>query len=299
MIRITQEQRVAMMKRRVPCLDSFFDRITCLLWPRFKSILDLHLNSLRSTSLKVHKNKTGADGCHVHYITRRYAELAASILSLCNTPSACTRDKHAEELILNQLALLRQEMVKVLIKMSSQLDIFKNQLIFLINNYDIVLVIFTERKVVGEENGKFEQLNKNTKRLYVEEELDAFFHDLITYVRPTLSVTVSTLPSTNHQAATPNEILEISAIVTHFAATWKISMDTIHKNILTSFSNFKNGTQILQEVLTQLLLYHTRLVDLIQTRIVSASNDNTILQDMVTTQELWTEIKKYCHSFDE
>jgi len=32
-----------MQRRRVPVLDSFFDRVNMLLWPRFKSIFDNNL----------------------------------------------------------------------------------------------------------------------------------------------------------------------------------------------------------------------------------------------------------------
>ena len=36
MIRLNAEHRALMVKRRVPCLDDYLDRINLLLWPRFK-----------------------------------------------------------------------------------------------------------------------------------------------------------------------------------------------------------------------------------------------------------------------
>lgn len=36
MIRLNAEHRALMVKRHVPCLDDYLDRINLLLWPRFK-----------------------------------------------------------------------------------------------------------------------------------------------------------------------------------------------------------------------------------------------------------------------
>lgn len=39
------------------------------------------------------------------------------------------------------------------------------------------------------------------------------------------------------------------------------TIESIHKDVITSFSNFVCGMDILRAVLTQLLLYYTRLAD--------------------------------------
>ena len=36
MIRITHHHQLVMNKRRIPCLDDYFDRVNLMLWPRFK-----------------------------------------------------------------------------------------------------------------------------------------------------------------------------------------------------------------------------------------------------------------------
>ena len=43
-----------------------------------------------------------------------------------------------------------------------------------------------------------------------------------------------------------------------FMAGWKKSLDEINKEILNLFPNFKNGTNILQATLTQLVEYYHR-----------------------------------------
>jgi hypothetical protein len=37
-----------MQRRRVPILDPFFDRLSLLLWPRFKQVFDSNLKSVKS-----------------------------------------------------------------------------------------------------------------------------------------------------------------------------------------------------------------------------------------------------------
>lgn len=43
MIKITHAHSMVMQRRRVPVLDSFFDRVNMLLWPRFKAAFDNNL----------------------------------------------------------------------------------------------------------------------------------------------------------------------------------------------------------------------------------------------------------------
>jgi vacuolar protein sorting-associated protein 52 len=52
MIKSSYAQHLIMQRRRIPVLDSLFDRISLLLWPRFKFILDLNIKSIRGISIK-------------------------------------------------------------------------------------------------------------------------------------------------------------------------------------------------------------------------------------------------------
>jgi hypothetical protein len=53
-------------------------QVNMSLWPRFKMVFDLHLNSLRNANIKT----LWEDDVHPHYVTRRYAEFIASLLHL-------------------------------------------------------------------------------------------------------------------------------------------------------------------------------------------------------------------------
>merc|ERR1712032_1449512 len=55
------------------------------------------------------------------------------------------------------------------------------------------------------------------------------------------------------------DVQKMEQVVRHFAQNWKTAMDRIHQYVMVSFTNFSNGMEILKQVLTQLLLYYTRL----------------------------------------
>ena len=60
-------QRLVMQRRRIPVLDSFFDRVSLILWPRFKSIFDINLKGVKEINVKKLGNVTDLSP---HYISR-------------------------------------------------------------------------------------------------------------------------------------------------------------------------------------------------------------------------------------
>lgn len=68
-------------------------------------------------------------------ITRRYAELSAAIISIDSS--------YPNELVTKLLAELLEEVQCFILKMAGVFNGRKEQLIFLINNYDLVLSIIT------------------------------------------------------------------------------------------------------------------------------------------------------------
>ena len=60
--------------------------------------------------------------------------------------------------------------------------------------------------------------------------------------------------------------------------------------MLSYFSNFRNGMEILKQVLTQLLLYYTRFQDIIRK---AWKKPPPFTRDLVSTSAILAEIKKY------
>jgi hypothetical protein len=156
MIHLTYQHQLIMSKRRVPCLDSYFDKLNLVLWPRFKMVIDMHLSSLRTANART----LWEDDVRPHYVTRRYAEFAASLLHLNVNYGDGQLDLNLER--------LRVAVDDLLVKLSRMFRQQKQQTIFLINNYDLVLSVLKE---AGTDGGKtqqqFEELLKSSSTVFV------------------------------------------------------------------------------------------------------------------------------------
>ena len=91
----------------------------------------------------------------------------------------------------------------------------------------------------------------------------------------------------------PLTVAEVEPLVKDFAGRWKVAIELMHKDVITSFSNFLCGMEILRAALTQLLLYYTRLTDCIK-KIVGGSALN---KDLVSIPSIMYEIRKYSRTF--
>ncbi|XP_057494357.1 vacuolar protein sorting-associated protein 52 A-like [Actinidia eriantha] len=276
MIRIIHQHQLVMSRRRIPCLDSYLDKVNISLWPRFKMVFDMHLNSLRNANVKT----LWEDDVHPHYVMRRYAEFTASLIHI--------NVEYGDGQLELNLERLRMAVDDLLVKLAKMFPKPKLQTVFLINNYDMTIAVLKE---AGPEGGKiqmhFEELLKNNTTIFVEELLLDHFSDLIKFVKTRASED----PTSGSER--PITVSEIEPLVKDFASRWKAAIELMHNDVITSFSNFLCGMEILRAALTQLLLYYTRLSDCIK-RIVGGSALN---KDLVSISSIMYEIRKYSRTF--
>ncbi|XP_027766004.1 vacuolar protein sorting-associated protein 52 homolog, partial [Empidonax traillii] len=119
--------RGIMAKRNVPAVDRYWGSLLALLWPRFEHILELHIQSIQSTD----PQKLGFLDTRPHYITRRYAEFSSAIVSINQT---CPSDR-SDAL----LSRLQMEVENLVLRVAAEFPSRREQLVFLINNYDMML----------------------------------------------------------------------------------------------------------------------------------------------------------------
>ncbi|KAL6997171.1 Vacuolar protein sorting-associated protein 52 [Sarracenia purpurea var. burkii] len=276
MIRIIHQHQLIMSRRRIPCLDSYLDKVNISLWPRFKMVFDMHLSSLRNASVKT----LWEDDVHPHYVMRRYAEFTASLIHI--------NVEYGDGQLELNLERLRMAVDDLLVKLAKMFPKPKLQTIFLINNYDMTISVLKE---AGLEGGKiqlhFEELLKNNTSVFVEELLLEHFSDLIKFVKTRASED----PTSSSES--PITVSKVEPLVKDFASRWKTAIELMHNDVITSFSNFLCGMEILRAALTQLLLYYTRLSDCIK-RVVGGSALN---KDLVSISSIMYEIRKYSRTF--
>jgi hypothetical protein len=67
-IRLVNMNIFILQKRCIPALENFLNAMNLLLWPRFQSIMDMHIDSVKKTQAsKLMVNKD----VHPHYVTHK------------------------------------------------------------------------------------------------------------------------------------------------------------------------------------------------------------------------------------
>mmetsp|Transcript_21025 Transcript_21025/g.25528 ORF Transcript_21025/g.25528 Transcript_21025/m.25528 type:complete len:393 (+) Transcript_21025:150-1328(+) len=275
MIKVTQAHQLIMERRWVPCLDGYFDHINMMLWPRFKRVFEHNLKSI-DNAIKAADTLGPIDVARPHYVSRRYAEFTSIVESLTSQ----LRSK--DEMMEHNMDLLREQYRALLKALAIQGEKYrvlttpKSKLIFYINNYDSVLTTFSQVKLPTESGDikKFEELLATSTELYIEEELMECYGRVINFVKA----------QENEDAKRPS-IEEIQALVDDFGANWKGGLEMLNSAVLTYFPTFSSSRIILKQMLTQLVLYYTRFLDIVKklhdvkkfTRLVSIP---TILQEI-------------------
>ena len=165
------------------------------------------------------------------------------------------------------------------------------------NNLDQIISIFQERRVSGKELNNFVELRTQQRELFVEEELLQNFSKIIAFVqqteqhmnRPQFGNDGGRAVAEKHKIELNVQVVE--SLVREFASTWKQGIEQINRNVLSFFANFRNGMEVLKQILTQLLLYYTRFQDIL--RKVWRSKPPAFCNDLVSTSTILAEIKKY------
>ncbi|OMP14030.1 Vps52/Sac2 [Corchorus olitorius] len=233
----------------------------------------MHLSSLRNANVKL----LWEDDIHPHYVMRRYAEFTASLIHL--------NVEYGDGQLELNMERLRMAVDDLVMKLARMFSKPKLQIVFLINNYDMTIA------EAGPEGGKiqlhFEELLKSNTGLFVEELLVEHFSDLIKFVKTRAS------EDPNATSERPITVAEVEPLVKDFASRWKAAIELMHKDVITSFSNFLCGMEILRAALTQLLLYYTRLSDCIK----KINGGTALNKDLVSISSIMYEIRKYSRTF--
>mmetsp|Transcript_20438 Transcript_20438/g.34213 ORF Transcript_20438/g.34213 Transcript_20438/m.34213 type:complete len:714 (-) Transcript_20438:96-2237(-) len=296
MIKMTHLLRLVMQRRRIPVLDSLFDRISLLLWPRFKQVFDLNLKSVRTANPK----KLGPVDVSPHYVSRRYAQLICSVIIL----QQGSGDAHGlggggESMMLQDVNAMRTDMIALLERLSGLLPNAKERRVFFINNFDMILSVFQERGVMCEEVQRFEDLLMQQRELFAEEEIRNSFAELVSFVKETEKLLAEHAEQGGGAATTSSSSISVDearveALARDFGSNWRAGIQQINDDVLAYFANFRNGMEILKQVLTQLLLYYTRFQDIIKK---VWQRPPSFSREIVSTATILMEIKRYSRIF--
>ncbi|XP_006860415.1 PREDICTED: vacuolar protein sorting-associated protein 52 homolog isoform X3 [Chrysochloris asiatica] len=265
-------------KRDVPALDRYWEQVLALLWPRFELILEMNVQSVRSTD----PQRLGGLDTRPHYITRRYAEFSSALVSINQTIP--------NERTMQLLGQLQVEVENFVLRVAAEFSSRKEQLVFLINNYDMMLGVLMERAADdSKEVESFQQLLNARTQEFIEELLSPPFGGLVAFVKE-----AEALIERGQAERLRGEEARVTQLIRGFGSSWKTSVESLSQDVMRSFTNFRNGTSIIQGALTQLIqLYHRfhRVLSQPQLRALPAR------AELINIHHLMVELKKHKPNF--
>uniref|UniRef100_A0A3Q0RD48 Vacuolar protein sorting-associated protein 52 homolog n=1 Tax=Amphilophus citrinellus TaxID=61819 RepID=A0A3Q0RD48_AMPCI len=278
-IHIILRFRAITAKRNIPALDKYWEAVLELLWPRFELILEMNISSIRNTD----PQKLGVLDTRPHYITRRYAEFSSAIVSINQTfPNERTNA------LLGQLQVIEVE--NFVLKMAAEFPSRRDQLIFLINNYDMMLSVLMERAADdSKEVEGFQQLLLARTQEFIEEILSPPFGGMIAFVKE-----AEALMEKGQLERLKNDEARITQLVRGFSSTWKQSVEAMSQDVMRSFTNFKNGTSIIQGALTQLIQYYHGFHKVLNQ---PTFRSLAVRSELINLHHLMVEVKKHKPNF--
>ncbi|KAK0078260.1 hypothetical protein PV325_002767 [Microctonus aethiopoides] len=258
-------------KRAVPALDKYWDNLSSIIWPRFYHVFNMNIQSIKDCDPMKFSKETGP-----HYITRRYAEFSAAMVGV-SEGFPC---EGATQL----LAELREAVQCFLLRMAAIFPNRTQQLVFLINNYDLVLGVLVERtRDNSKEMESFKEQLAARSSEYIEEVLSPHFGGIIQLVKES-----ETLIEKGQMDNLKRQEARALDLVQSFTNNWKRSLEEINSEVLKSFPNLVLGAALVQRTMTQLVSYYHRLHKILP------ANARTQLTNI---HHIMVEIKKYKTNF--
>lgn len=226
-------------------------------------------------------------------ITRRYAEFSAAIVGIS--------EHFPNELVSRLLLELQNEVECFILRMAAIFQTRKEQLIYLINNYDLVLGILMEHtRDNSKEAEAFREQLSNRSSEYVEEILAPHFGGMIQFIKECEQMVEKEqvtdlmyffrtkylnhdflLKKTDELKRQERRSL---AIVSQFSANWKKALEELNREVLLSFPSLVTGSSLLQLALASLVQYYQRFHKLL--------TPNARMQ-LTNIHVIMVEIKKY------
>ena len=277
---ITMHYHELMKKRGFGALVGFHNQLLQILWPRFTFVLSQNIHSIRETD----PGRLTELDTRPHFITRRFGEFYSAIHTL--------NDKFPNDQTVRSMSLLQVEVENVVLRMAAEFRGRQDQLVFLINNYDLMLSVMqcrstdTNKEVLSIQ----ELLNKRINE-YVDEVLLPHFGGMISFVKDNEKMLESAGPGSPKIKVNEGYI---NQLVRGFNQDHKKSIDSINSDVMRRFTNFNNGTVILQSALTKMIQYYSRFH-----KILSQPPFKTLpcRMDMINVHHVMVEVKKYKNQF--
>jgi vacuolar protein sorting-associated protein 52 len=329
-IRITREHALVMARKHNPALDSYFDKITLLLWPRLKAVFDTQLASIppitgggANKALLLLPPMPSHHHHHqhqpvVHIMTDRYAHLMASTLLLyADDPSYNSPlDTNIEQ--------LRYRVTDQLLAISrTHVESPSGGAAFLIVNFSHIVNVLKDAGTKGLPSTpgsltwrgagggggdgrplgvkgaavlkEFEEPLSRATSLYVDKQLEAALPQLVVFVTKgeAAAAAAAAAASGSGTVVIPGyEPSKAAPLATDFTKRWESIVRDMNTRVNKDFGGGGGGAgrTLLQACFTQLLLLWNRFLELVKKQ---GGEGEEVVHRAVTIAAVMYGLKEY------
>lgn len=298
-------------------MESFFDRVTMLLWPRLKATLDAHTRSLHEAD----SARLGTVSLEPHFVTLRYTELAASILSLLR--SLVRMGATGDDMLRHNMAVMRGEYEALLARLASRHAAKEVRIAFLHNSSRRSADMLRERRAPEDELTHFVEAASEQAELFANEALAAHFGRMVALVRRVeLDMAGKALrrglvegdDAEDALEGAPRgksgelllpadlrpemDLAEAEAIVRDFTGSWSTALGRLNDAVqrLVGAVDAAGALEVLKQTAFRMLSLYARLLDAIRR---AASGTPAFLRDAVSAPVIMREIQTYAKAGQE
>lgn len=184
---------------------------------------------------------------------------------------------------------MNKEIKTFLSRMSKEFKTEQDEITFLINNYNDMILTLKGLDPQYSENYKeyydeYDGLLNGQITSYINVELDLYFDKLMTFVREFDS------KKDDIKSDLAGNQVKIKGIVVDFSKSWKESIDGMNKDISNNFLDGSFAIELLKQILNQLTMMYAKFQEIIKQLY---PRGNPFAKDMVSIPTIMYEIKKY------
>ncbi|CAD6189177.1 unnamed protein product [Caenorhabditis auriculariae] len=276
---LSQKFHSLLAEREVPTMNAYWETLTNILWVRFDQVMTGHNESVRILDIK--KLQQNLLDTRPHYIVRRYAELTSAFLTVTK--------KSGRDIGPKMEALLESSedaVEQLLARMASLQQNPRDRILFLINNYDLILGIIDDHESKQSRiHAIVHELEQKCIDEFVEVILNPHLGDIMKLVSE-----CEPLATQGHTQLLVRYNDKLSSAVLTFNQKWKPSIEAIHQDITKLFTNFRLGSHILQAIFSKYIQYVQRF-----SKITTHETflNNSTCSELVNVHQVMSEVKKF------
>jgi len=273
-IHLNHRCQITMNRRRNPCLDTYLDNMNMMVWPKFKSVFEAHVASLAPDVL-------GYGSAARTTTLTRYAEFSASV--------HCVRllDEHSFANVDKEMTRLRLAIHIAIKNWAAQSKTESSALADSIGCVDVVMNIM--RSNVGElevlcanQDGvaaKTDWIARSDDFAFFEETFEnicAQYSELLLKTEFPLLLKFVAQHEGQDSAMESQQSIELDSILAHFSSHWEEFISSALKECSRVFQRPETALQIFEEVMSLMITYYLRLLEICSNIHPSKMNELTV-----------------------